>query len=67
MSKTTQIMLKECWALSIVAPNGVRIAQGLKTLEVRSWKPDVRPLNVTVRVLAKRKLYKLDMEHDVKL
>lgn len=26
-------------ALSIVAPNGTNIAQGLKTIEVRSWKP----------------------------
>lgn len=130
MSKTTKIMLKDAWALSIVAPSGVRIAQGLKTLEVRSWRPDVlpirdlliiendhfltqhhatewgravawidiesvhpwqaheveaacasawsegyfawvishvRPLNETFRVLAKRKLYKLDMAHDVKL
>lgn len=130
MSKTTKIMLKECWALSIVAPNGIRIAQGLKTLEVRSWAPDflpirnllivendhfltqhdatewgravawvdiesihpwqaheveaacasawsegyfawvishVRPLNESVRVLAKRKLYKLDLDHDVAL
>lgn len=130
MSKTTKIMLKDAWALSIVAPSGVRIAQGLKTLEVRSWRPDVlpirnlllvendhflthhdatewgravawidiesvhpwqaheveaacasawsvgyfawvishvRPLNDAFRVLAKRKLYRLDIAHDVKL
>ena len=29
--------------LSIVKPNGVRIAQQEKTLEVRSWVPDLSP------------------------
>ncbi len=29
--------------LSIVAPNGTRIAKGEKTLEVRSWRPDLGP------------------------
>lgn len=31
-------------ALSIVSPHGCNIANGRKTLEVRSWKPDVLPL-----------------------
>lgn len=31
-------------ALSIVAPNGQRIAKGQKVLEVRSWQPDQLPL-----------------------
>ncbi len=29
--------------ISIVAPNGVRIADGIKTIEVRSWTPEVSP------------------------
>ena len=28
-------------ALSIVAPNGSKVAEGLKTIEVRSWVPDI--------------------------
>jgi len=28
-------------ALSIVSPNGMRIATGEKTLEVRRWSPDI--------------------------
>lgn len=28
-------------ALSIVAPNGTKIATGLKTLEIRRWKPSL--------------------------
>ena len=32
-------------ALSIVAPHGLNIARGRKTLEVRSWQPDQWPLN----------------------
>lgn len=39
-SRATQQML----ALSIVAPNGARIAAGRKTLEIRSWRPDSLPL-----------------------
>jgi len=31
-------------ALSIVAPNGTRIAEGIKTLEVRSWVPTKLPI-----------------------
>ena len=31
-------------ALSIVAPAGQRIAQGIKTLEIRSWLPPQLPL-----------------------
>jgi hypothetical protein len=37
-------------ALSIVAPNGTRIAEGRKTLEVRSWQPDTVPLRDLVIV-----------------
>ena len=37
-------MLKQYTALSIVAPNGRRIVQGLKTLEVRSWQPEELPI-----------------------
>lgn len=29
-------------ALSIVAPGGTRIAQGIKRLEIRRWRPDLR-------------------------
>lgn len=29
-------------ALSIVSPNGSRIAKGYKTLEIRSWEPDLK-------------------------
>ena len=31
-------------ALSIVTPNGIRIAEGIKTLEVRSWVPIKLPI-----------------------
>jgi hypothetical protein len=31
-------------ALSIVAPWGAEIAEGRKTLEIRSWQPDTLPL-----------------------
>jgi hypothetical protein len=37
-------------ALSIVAPNATRIAQGLKTIEVRSWCPDQLPIKDLVIV-----------------
>jgi hypothetical protein len=30
-------------ALSIVAPSGTKIANGQKTIEVRSWKPTLSP------------------------
>jgi hypothetical protein len=30
-------------ALSIVRPGGTRIAEQLKTIEVRSWRPDIDP------------------------
>jgi hypothetical protein len=43
-------MLKQYQALSIVAPNGGRIAQGLKTLEIRSWQPEYLPLKNLVIV-----------------
>jgi len=31
-------------ALSIITPNGTRIAEGIKTLEVRSWVPTKLPI-----------------------
>lgn len=37
-------MKRKFLALSIVAPSGQRIAQGMKTLEVRSWHPEQLPL-----------------------
>ena len=37
-------------ALSIVAPSGSKIAQGLKTLEIRSWTPEQLPLKDLVIV-----------------
>lgn len=36
---TDEIPMK---ALSIVRPAGTRIANGLKTLEIRRWQPEVR-------------------------
>lgn len=43
-------MLKTYSALSIVAPSGTKIAQGLKTLEIRSWTPKQLPLRDLVIV-----------------
>lgn len=37
-------MKRQFLALSIVAPNGTRIAEGIKTLEVRSWVPKKLPI-----------------------
>lgn len=37
-------MVRTFTALSIVAPHGTRIAEGRKTLEVRSWRPESVPL-----------------------
>lgn len=37
-------------ALSIVEPSGSLIAQGVKTLEIRSWKPEYLPLKNLVIV-----------------
>ena len=37
-------MKRKFSALSIVAPNAMRIAQGMKNLEVRSWQPEQLPL-----------------------
>lgn len=36
--------MQQFLALSVVAPNGTRIAQGIKILEVRSWVPAQLPL-----------------------
>ncbi len=43
-------MKTEFQALSIVAPSGSHIAQGLKILEVRSWLPEQLPLKNLVIV-----------------
>ncbi|OEY92582.1 RNA-binding protein [Acinetobacter proteolyticus] len=43
-------MLKQYTALSIVAPNAERIAKKIKTLEVRSWRPETLPLKDVVIV-----------------
>ncbi|USA53097.1 ASCH domain-containing protein [Acinetobacter sp. C32I] len=43
-------MLKQYTALSIVAPSAERIVQGLKTLEIRSWQPEMLPLKDVVIV-----------------
>lgn len=37
-------MKRQFLALSIVTPNGTRIAEGIKTLEVRSWVPTKLPI-----------------------
>lgn len=50
MSKNNIHDENEFQALSIVAPNGARIANGLKTLEVRSWVPEILPLKNLVIV-----------------
>lgn len=34
-------MMKKYNAISIVTPHGLNIAKGLKTIEVRSWKPTI--------------------------
>lgn len=39
-----KIMRKLYQALSIVAPSGEYITQGVKTLEIRSWRPEQLPL-----------------------
>ncbi|MCH7384750.1 ASCH domain-containing protein [Acinetobacter dispersus] len=43
-------MLKQYTALSIVAPNAERIAKKIKTLEVRSWQPEMLPLKELIIV-----------------
>ena len=51
-------MKRNFQALSIVAPNATKIAQGLKTLEVRSWQPEQLPLTDLVIVENKNYLNK---------
>jgi len=43
-------------AISIVAPSGNAVASGIKTIEVRSWRPDALPLMDLVVVENKRYL-----------
>lgn len=53
-------------ALSIVAPSGSKIAQGLKTLEIRSWTPQYLPLNDLV-IVENTQYLKHDHEQDIGL
>ncbi len=50
-------------ALSIVAPNGTKIAKGFKTIEVRSWKPTVA-LHSDILIIENDKFLKEDDEVD---
>lgn len=50
-------------ALSIVRPSGGRIASGMKTLEVRRWKPDLAPSEDLLIVENGRFLHR-DGDHD---
>ena len=43
-------MKRQYHALSIVAPSATKIAQSLKTLEIRSWQPEQLPLKNLVIV-----------------
>jgi hypothetical protein len=47
-------------ALSIVAPWGTRIAEGRKTLEIRSWRPDSVPIENLLIVENGRRLTQPD-------
>lgn len=47
-------------ALSIVAPHGENIAKGIKTLEVRLWKPEQLPLKNVLIVQNHRYLSQQD-------
>ena len=49
-------------AISIVAPSGQNIANGRKTLEIRSWSPEQLPLKNLVIVENKKYLYQKDDE-----
>jgi len=49
-------------ALSIVRPSGTRIAEGKKTLEIRSWLPPRLPL---LNLLIVENGRRLDQEGDV--
>lgn len=51
-------------ALSIVEPNGQYIAQGIKCLEIRSWKPEHLPLQNLVIVENKNYLNQEGDEED---
>ena len=51
--------MPEYVALSIVAPNGTNIASGMKSIEVRSWRPEELPLHNLLIVENDRFLTKL--------
>jgi hypothetical protein len=50
-------------ALSIVSPNGSKIANGEKTIEVRSWKPTI-PLGEDLLIVENQKFLRLEGEVD---
>jgi hypothetical protein len=50
-------------ALSIVRPSGGRIASGLKTLEVRRWKPDLAP-SEDLLIVENGRFLRRDGDHD---
>lgn len=50
-------------ALSIVAPSGLRIANGLKTLEVRRWSPSLRP-DEDLLIVENNRFLRADGEED---
>ena len=56
--------MRKHFALSVVAPAGDLIRSGRKHLEVRSWKPDVLPLQDLVIVQNKRRLSSTGLRED---
>jgi len=50
-------------AISIVAPHGTNIAKGIKTLEIRSWKPTI-PLDSDLVIVENNNYLKEDGEVD---
>lgn len=48
--------MKKYWALSVVKPAGQKIGSGLKTVEVRRWRPPFLPLRDLVIVENSRRL-----------
>ncbi|WAU77037.1 ASCH domain-containing protein [Acinetobacter sp. TR3] len=57
-------MLKQYTALSIVAPNAERIVKKIKTLEVRSWQPEMLPLK-DLRIVENQHFLLNDGDEDV--
>lgn len=50
--------------LSVVNPAGTRIAKGLKTIEVRQWKPDKLPLKNLLIVQNEQRLSSSGLTED---